>query len=156
MTTADAIAISPEDPRQPEVQALIADLDAYVAQLYPAESNHLLDVETLAGPNVCFLVARLDQRAVGCGALRRHDDELGEIKRMYVDRHVRGRGIGRRLLQALEAEAARQGLARVALETGDSQPEAIALYRRAGFRDCPPFASYKPDPLSLFMMKALV
>jgi putative acetyltransferase len=44
----------------------------------------------------------------------------------------------------------------VALETGVSQPEAIALYRRAGFRDCPPFASYKPDPLSLFMMKKLV
>jgi putative acetyltransferase len=156
MTTADAISINPEDPRQPDVRALIADLDAYVAQLYPAESNHLLDVETLAGPDVCFLVARLDQRAVGCGALRRHDDGLGEIKRMYVDQQMRGRSIGRRLLLALEAQAARQRLTRLALETGVSQPEAIALYRHAGFRDCPPFASYKPDPLSLFMMKELV
>jgi putative acetyltransferase len=156
MTAADAVTINPEDPRQPDVQALIADLDAYVTQLYPPESNHLLDGETLAGPDVRFLVARLDQRAVGCGALRRHDHALGEIKRMYVDPRVRGRGIGRRLLQALETEAVRQGSARVALETGISQPEAIALYRRAGFRDCPPFASYKPDPLSLFMMKELV
>ena len=156
MTAADAVAIRPEDPRQQDVQTLIADLDAYVALLYPAESNHLLDVETLAGRDICFLVARVDERAVGCGALRRHDDELGEIKRMYVDPRVRGRGIGRRLLQALETEAVRQGLARVALETGVSQPEAIALYRRAGFRDCPPFAGYKPDPLSLFMMKELV
>ena len=156
MTAADAVTIRPEDPRQPDVRALIADLDAYVALLYPAESNHLLDVETLAGPDICFLVARVNERAIGCGALRRHDDELGEIKRMYVDPRVRGRAIGRRLLQALEAEAARQGLARLALETGVSQPEAIALYRRAGFRDCPPFASYKPDPLSLFMTKELV
>jgi putative acetyltransferase len=156
MTTADAISISPEDPRRDDVQALIGELDAYVAQLYPPESNHLLDVETLAAPDVCFLVARAAERAIGCGALRRHDAELGEIKRMYVDPQMRGRSIGRRLLQALEAEAARQGLTRVALETGVSQPEAIALYRRAGFRDCPPFASYKPDPLSLFMMKKLV
>jgi putative acetyltransferase len=156
MTAADVVAIGPEDPRQRDVQALIADLDAYVAQLYPPESNHLLDVETLAGPDVCFLVTRVDERAVGCGALRRHDDGLGEIKRMYVNPQMRGRGIGRRLLQALEAEAARQGLTRVALETGVSQPEAIALYRHAGFRDCPPFASYKLDPLSLFMMKELV
>ena len=156
MTAADAVTIRPEDPRQPDVQALIAGLDAYVTQLYPAESNHLLDVETLAGPDICFLVARVNERAIGCGALRRHDDELGEIKRMYVDPRVRGRAIGRRLLQALETEAVRQSLARVALETGVSQPEAIALYRRAGFRDCPPFAGYKPDPLSLFMMKELV
>ena len=152
----DAVTIGREDPRQADVQALIADLDAYVTLLYPAESNHLLDVETLAGPDICFLVARVDERAIGCGALRRHDDVLGEIKRMYVNPRVRGRSIGRRLLQALEAEAVRQGLARVALETGISQPEAIALYLRAGFRDCPPFASYKPDPLSLFMMKELV
>ena len=149
-------AITREDPRQPDLRALIADLDAYVAGLYPPESNHLLDVETLAAPDVCFLVARAEERAVGCGALRRHDAALGEIKRMYVDPQARGHGIGWRVLEALEAEAARQNLTRLALETGISQPEAIGLYRHAGFRDCPPFADYKPDPLSLFMMKELV
>ena len=156
MTVADVVTIRPEDPRQRDVRALIAELDELMARLYPAESNHLVDVDALAGPDVRFVVARQLERAVGCGAVVRRDGQLGEIKRMYVDPRVRGRGLGRQLLEALQAEAAKQGLRRLALETGVSQSEAIGLYRRAGFRDCPPFGSYKPDPLSLFMMKELV
>ncbi len=75
---------------------------------------------------------------------------------MYVDPTARGLGLGRLILEAIEAEAQRQGLQRLALETGVHQPEAIGLYRNAGFQECPPFAGYKPDPLSLFMMKELV
>ncbi len=154
MTVVD-IAIRPEDPRQPDVRALIAELDALMASLYPAESNHLLDVETLAAADVTFLVARADDKVVGCGAVRRHNVDLGEIKRMFVSPEVRGRGLGKQILGALEREAAGQGLKRLALETGIHQPEAIGLYRRSGFRECQPFGGYKPDPLSLFMVKEL-
>lgn len=149
------VSIGRADPRLPEVRALISALDGLMASLYPAESNHLLDVDTLALDDVTFLVARDGERIVGCGAMKRHDARLGEVKRMFVDPEARGRGLGARILEAIEAEAVRQGLRRLALETGIHQPEAIGLYRKAGFQECPPFADYKPDPLSLFMIKEI-
>lgn len=156
MTAAADIVIAPEDPTQEDVRALIAALDRLMTRLYPAESNHLLDIEALAGADVTFLVARQGEAAMGCGAVRRHDSTLGEIKRMFVAPQARGIGLGRQILTAIEAEAARQGLRRLALETGIHQPEALGLYRNAGYRECAPFGSYLPDPLSLFMIKELV
>ena len=93
------------DPLQPEVLAMLADSDAYYASLYPADSNHLLDASTLAAPEVTFLVARVANRVAGFGAVVQHDAELGEIKRMYVDPVMRGRQLGRLLLNALEGSA---------------------------------------------------
>jgi putative acetyltransferase len=155
MSRTAEITIAAEDPRQPGVAAMVAELDQLMTSLYPAESNHLLDLESLAAPEVTFLVARQAGRVVGTGAICRHDRGLGEIKRMYVDPRARGLGIGRRLLAAIEDAGARQGLNKLALETGIHQPEAIGLYRAAGFQECPPFASYRPDPLSLFMVKEI-
>lgn len=154
MTAVD-VAIRPEDPRQPEVRSLIAALDQLMTSLYPAESNHLLDVDTLAATDVTFLVARAGNDVIGCGAMRTHNADLGEVKRMFVAPKARGLGLGRRILAAIEIEAERQGLKQLALETGIHQPEAIGLYRRSGFRECQPFGDYKPDPLSLFMIKEL-
>jgi GNAT superfamily N-acetyltransferase len=74
---------------------------------------------------------------------------------MYVAPEERGRGVGRALLAALEAAARALGLSRLVLETGDRQREAIALYRRAGFRDIPPFGEYVGSPLSVCMGKEL-
>lgn len=123
--------------------------------LYPAESNHLVDAEALATEGVVFLVARRAGKAMGTVAYRPLDDGHAEMKRMFVDASARGLGLGRRLLVALEAEARTRGVRRISLETGISQPEAIGLYRAAGYVDCAPFADYRPDPFSLFMTKAL-
>ncbi len=147
--------IEVEDPHQADVLAMLADSGSYYAGLYPRESSHLLDASALAAPNVTFLVARVSDRAAGFGALVRHSAELGEIKRMYVDPAMRGRKLGRLLLDALEHCARADGLAWLRLETGVRQPEAIALYRSAGYREIPPFGNYKPDLLSTFMEKQL-
>jgi putative acetyltransferase len=148
------ITIAPEDPGQPEARALIAALDGLMIELYPAESNHLLDIETLRRPDIKFFVARYDDVAVGCGAYRVLDAEHGEIKRMFVAPIARGMRLGWRLLLHLETDAWVAGLRRLSLETGIRQPEALGLYERAGYTDCPPFGGYKPDPLSVFMTKA--
>ena len=74
---------------------------------------------------------------------------------MYVEEAGRGRGIGRKLLEQLVMFARMSGLQVLKLETGIHQPEAIALYERAGFARCEPFGDYQPDPLSLFMEKRL-
>jgi putative acetyltransferase len=151
--------INTESPDQPEVRAMLARLDTYCAALYPSESNHLMDIGTLMQGDVLFLVARaVGGSAVGCAALVRRDDDgedYGEIKRMFVDENSRGLGTGRQLLEHIAMFAAMSGLRVLKLETGIRQPEALALYERAGFVRCGPFGAYQPDPLSVFMEKRL-
>ncbi len=148
------IVIELESPDQPEIHALLAASDAYMASLYPAESNHLLDIGALTRPEVKFLVARLHGHAVGCGAVVQSAD-WAELKRMFVSPAARGRTIGRLLLMRLETIARATGVTRLRLETGIKQPEALGLYRSAGFVEIGPFGVYGPDPLSLFMEKRL-
>jgi putative acetyltransferase len=148
------VLISIETPDQPGVIRLIEAGDALSASLYPPESSHMLALDALLEPNVTFLVARTADAVVGCAALVRMSG-YGEIKRMFVDEAARGQGIARRLLEAIEMVARTDGLAALKLETGIYQPAALALYRAAGFREVPPFGDYKPDPLSVFMSKAL-
>jgi putative acetyltransferase len=149
------IGIAIENPDQADVAALLEASDAYMASLYPAESNHLLDIASLQRPEVRFLVARVEGRAVGCGAVVSSGEGWAEIKRMFVSPAARGLKVGRRLLEEIETIASRSGERLLRLETGADQPEALALYRSAGFVEIGPFGGYRPDPLSLFMEKRL-
>jgi putative acetyltransferase len=145
------LIINTETPDQPEVRDMLARLDAYCAALYPAESNHLMDIASLMQGDVLFLVARdVDGAAVGCAALVNRQ-EYGEVKRMFVDERRRGLGTGRKLLEHLVMFARMSGLSVLRLETGIHQPEAIGLYERMGFERREPFGDYLEDPLSLFM-----
>lgn len=148
------VTIAQESPRQDEIARLIAELDAYLGELYPAESNHLLDIEALTASDIRFFVARRAGTIVGCGAMRLDPEGYGEVKRMYVHPTARGAQIGRRLLERIEDEARAHGLSVLRLETGIHQTEALALYRKLGFRERGPFGSYRPDPVSVFMEKS--
>lgn len=148
------VTVSAEAVEGAEILALLAASDAYVAALYPSDSNHMLSADALRVSAVTFFVARLDGRVAGCAALVRKEG-YGEIKRMFVAAEARGKGIGRRLLAAIEEVARAEGLTLLRLETGIRQPEAIALYRAAGFHDIGPFGEYGPDPLSVFMEKPI-
>ena len=145
--------ITIESPGQPDVIQLIEELDAYQTQLYPPESNHLVDIDSLTKPNVLFAVVRNESdTAIGCGAVLIGKD-FAELKRMFVLPEYRGRGIAKSLLRFLESEAKARGATVFTLETGISQSEAIALYEKSGYVRCEPFGDYKPDPLSVFMKK---
>ena|ERR1039458_10052530 len=144
-----------ESPDQPEVIALINELDAYQDTLYPPESRHYLDLKSLTQSNTIFVVARdMNARAVGCGAIVLHSS-YGEIKRMYVHPESRGRGIARQILEVLESAAHLRGCQELMLETGPYQPAALAFYERSGYRLRRPFGAYTDDPLSVFMQKSL-
>lgn len=144
-----------ETPDQPDVRALIAELDAYLYALYPAENVFALDVAALLQPNVLFAVARdAGGAAVGCGAVV-VTPEYGEIKRMYVCPAARGQGVARKLLQSLEAQASALGCTALMLETGPTQPEALSLYERLSYKYCGAFGDYAADPLSVFMRKVI-
>jgi putative acetyltransferase len=145
--------IATEPANQPEVLALIEQLDAYQKPLYPAESPHGIDVTALSTPNLNLAVARDPSgQAVACGATV-IEPTYGELKRMFTLPSHRGRGIARSLVQWLEAQAQTRGCHLFMLETGYLQPEAIALYERLGYSRRDPFGPYTEDPNSVFMHK---
>ena len=120
--------ITTEPANQPEVLALIEQLDAHQKPLYPSDSHHEIYVAALSQPNVIFAVARDSSgQAVACGAIV-IEPAYGELKRMFTLPSHRGQGIARALVQWLEAQAQARDCHLFMLETGYLQPEAIALY----------------------------
>ncbi|MGA7817637.1 GNAT family N-acetyltransferase [Caballeronia sp.] len=147
------MTIAFESPDQPDVIALIAELDAYQDTLYPPESRHVLDLAPLKQANVLFAVARDSTgEAMGCGAIVLCP-EFGEVKRMYVSSRGRGQGVAKKLLALLESRALGCGCNLLKLETGPYQHAALALYASAGYERRGPFGDYTNDPLSVFMQK---
>ncbi|MEO3387764.1 helix-turn-helix domain-containing GNAT family N-acetyltransferase [Mesorhizobium sp. CAU 1741] len=131
------IGIEPADS-----EAARACVDAYFAELdlrfeggFDPGSGGYSSAEKTGAE--CFLLARLHGRAVGCGALKALDDATGEIKRMWIAPDMRGIGLSRRLLDALEAQALELGMTRVRLDTNRALAEAQALYRKAGYEPIP-------------------
>jgi GNAT superfamily N-acetyltransferase len=96
-------------------------------------------VVELVPPRGAFLVARLDGRAVGCGAVRKLDENTAEVKRMWIEPDVRGRGVGRRLLAALEEVAIELDCRVLRLDTSAHLTEALALYRSSGYHEIPAY-----------------
>ncbi|MBM3672343.1 MAG: GNAT family N-acetyltransferase [Actinobacteria bacterium] len=141
-----------EAPGTTLAQAL---LDELVVR-YGAEDEHDgLHPDQLAPPSGTFIVAWLDDDAVGCGGLRRIDDSTGEIKRMFVAEAARRRGVAQAVLAELETTARAVGYQRLILETGTAQPEAIALYEADGYESIEPYGVYKSSPLSRCYAKNL-
>jgi putative acetyltransferase len=154
---ATEVSVRRESLQSDAARRLIAALNAELAMQYPeAGANHFrLDPEEIEPGRGTFVVAVLEGKPVGCGALRLIGNGMAELKRMYVDPSRRGQGIGRRILEHLEGEARRLGASALVLETGDRQVEAISLYRRSGFFAIPPFGEYLASPLSRCLGKTL-
>src|SRR4029077_7405380 len=106
-------------------------------------------------PDGVFLVSRTEGHPVGCGGICRFDEARAELKRMYVVPAERGRGLGRGLLEALEAEARRLGYAGIVLETGELQPESLGLYAPEVYNPIPCSAVYADRAWSRCFEKAL-
>ncbi|MFE0208874.1 GNAT family N-acetyltransferase [Streptomyces sp. NPDC058985] len=122
-----------------------------------------LDPSDFAPPNGLYLVAYDESGApVASGGWRGQDandegnlDGDAELKRMFVIEQVRGRGVARRILAALEEDARAAGRTRMVLETGTKQPEAVALYLSSGYEPCTKFGYYRFHEESLCYAKAL-
>jgi GNAT superfamily N-acetyltransferase len=131
------------------VTAALADLGARYGGEGDETPVHPGEFEPPAGR---FLVAWIDGVPAGCGGWRTlaEDEVAAEIKRMYTVPEWRGRGVASAVLRAIEESAREAGRTRAVLETGDRQPEAIALYRKLGYERVPNFGYYKdyPDCLS--------
>jgi DNA-binding MarR family transcriptional regulator/GNAT superfamily N-acetyltransferase len=143
LLTAASVQITSVDPEHPDAQYCLAE---YVAELNrrsqrgfdPSVGATALPHE-VRPPAGEFFIAYLHGEAVGCGAVKHHADAPAEIKRMWIAPRARGIGLGRRLLERLEA-CARAGGARVAhIETSAVLIEALSLYRSTGWVEVPAF-----------------
>jgi GNAT superfamily N-acetyltransferase len=145
------------DPLGPAAAQLLSSMTAEVLERYrdfldasgPPPANDPLT------PGSAYLLARVQGRPVGCGALRPIDEQTAEVRRMYVIPPFRRRGIARQLLSELERRAVRFGYSFLRLETGNRQHEAVALYQSCGFYGIPPYGKHVGDPLSVCFEKAV-
>jgi GNAT superfamily N-acetyltransferase len=141
---------------------LIEEVQQEYAARYGTPDESPIDPAEFAPPQGFFLVGYDEGEPVACGGWRvyeeppaglRHGD--AEIKRMFVVKSARGKGFARAMLAEVERTAAAAGHRRMVLETGIRQPEAIALYRSAGYTDIPGFGYYAEDELSVHLAKDL-
>lgn len=151
---APVIDIRVESPLTTDARLLIDASQKHMERVYPPEEIFSMTPEELASRNIQFLVARLDDRPVGCVALV-DQVSYGEIKRLFVDGTARGRGIAGALLAELEDMARDIGLTVLRLETGPELRSAVTVYRKMGYQVTNSFGDYADLPCSLFMEKRL-
>ena len=136
------VAIAVESPGGPAFATLLAAYRAELNARFPGgfdpPPGWAASAGTLVPPHGCFVVLRVGGEALGCGAVRVLQPGIAELKHMWLSPKLRGRGLGRELLAALEAEATGQlGCPTIRLDTSPLLAEAVALYRVVGYREIP-------------------
>jgi GNAT superfamily N-acetyltransferase len=149
------------EPDDPDVARLVTALLAELAERYDED-----DPDTIAATDPgarWVLVVDDDGARVGCGAVQRLAKSVpgapadhGEIKRVYLMPHARGRGLSRLLMDGLLELARETGYTWMQLETGDVQPEAIGLYETSGWTRVPNYGQYVEDPRSVCFGRSIV
>lgn len=139
----------------PEATELIDELQLEYVARYGGPDATPVDPQQFDVPHGAFFVAHRDAEVIGCAGLRRHSDVEVEVKRMFVRRAFRRRGLSRQMLSLLEDEARALGFGRIILETGLEQPEAIGLYESSGYESIPGFGHYRDSPLNRCYAKQL-
>lgn len=151
------VRIRVDDLSDPKIAEFLEEHMRDMRRISPPESVHALDLQRLKRPEITFWSAWSDAELVGCGALKRLDNEHAELKSMRTSTALRRTGIGKLILEHIMGEARRLGYQRMSLETGSMAffEPARSLYASYGFVRCPPFANYKEDPYSVCMTRHL-
>lgn len=146
-----------DDLRGPEISALLTEHLRCMAEVSPPGSCHALNLDRLRQPGITFWSAWDGGELAGCGALRELEPRHGEVKSMRTAKAHLRKGVATKMLEHIISEARRRGYRRVSLETGAVPyfEPARQLYRKFGFRICPPFDCYVDDLNSVFMSKEL-
>ena len=139
----------------PVAQRLVEAVQQEYVARYGGRDGAVVDPAEFDLPRGVFLVAEVDGVPVGCGAWRRHAPGVAEIKRVYVAPDFRRRGVAGAVVAALEASAGQAGCREVVLNSGNRQPEALALYRAAGYTPVRAYGLYADAPGAVFLGKDL-
>jgi GNAT superfamily N-acetyltransferase len=149
------IKIRRADLTEPVVRVLLGEVLDELSRRYGGSGDDTpIGDDDFTPPNGAFFVADDGESLVACAGWRRHGEDA-ELKRMFTAVAARGRGLGRRMLATVEESARQAGCRRVILETGDRQPEAIALYESAGYQRIADFGYYKDEEGVLSFAKAV-
>lgn len=142
-----------DDLSRSQVHALLQEHLDNMHELSPPEQVFALDLSKLRAPDITFWTVWQDDDLIGCGALKELSPRHGEIKSMRTPTALRGKGAGRAVLIHIINIARERGYSKLSLETGTHPAfePAQNLYRRLGFKESGPFASYRPNPHSMFM-----
>lgn len=154
-TQSVGIVFRPLRYSDPVVRALEDELQQEYIERYGDEDDAPVEPNDFTPPLGQFLVGFLGNEPVATGGFRRHDEQVAEIKRMYVSHDHRGGGHARRLLAELEVQAATAGYKRIVLVTGIKQHEAIALYMSSGYAPAEAFGQHDDDGLNRYFGKNL-
>jgi len=149
------IVIEKERSDSPDALMLIDKFNVELIAKYGEEDLSDFNPYETGIEKSCFVIARFNGQAVGCGALRPLNENTGEVKRMYVLPSMRGKGISRKILNELEAEAKKLGYEKLWLETGVLQPEAIGLYEKDGYLRIKNYGIYINNPLGICFEKKI-
>ena len=152
-----SIAITTETPLQDDVRELVAALNEWALQQTPREFCHHMSVDQMAQSDTTLFVARQAGHAIGMGALRRHADGIGEVKRMFTRPEARGLGVGKAVVAEIVKLARAEGYRQLVLETG-SVPgfsSAWRVYEGHGFQRCGAVLDYADSPHNIFYSKDL-
>jgi GNAT superfamily N-acetyltransferase len=149
------VSFTREEYRSEVALQMMAGLLADLNRRYGPGEFGPVDESRFRPPDGVFLVAWLDGRPIGSGAFWRAAPDTAELKRMYVSEEMRRGGVGKAILDELEQRARMAGYARVQLETGVGQPEAIGLYESAGYTRIPCYPPYDRDPDSICFERRL-
>jgi GNAT superfamily N-acetyltransferase len=141
--SATSVEIVPVDPEHEDarrcLQEYVAELNRRSERGFDPSAGVTALPHEVRPPAGQFFVAYLHGEAIGCGAVKHNVGAPSEIKRMWIAPHARGLGLGRRLLQRLEACARAAGARTARLETSAVLTEALDLYRSAGWTEVPAF-----------------
>ncbi|MDR6638781.1 GNAT family N-acetyltransferase [Paenarthrobacter nitroguajacolicus] len=132
------LSLPMDDPRvRPLLDELAVEYEARYGDLFSsegaAEELNRYPAEEFAAPHGALIIIQENGESVAGGAFRRYDQDTAELKRIWTHSSHRRRGLARRVLVELEAEARRRGYAKLYLTTGPRQPEAKNLYLATGY-----------------------
>ncbi len=146
------------DPSGQEAAELISALSAELARRYDnmEDGSGGFKPQDALGPRGAFVIGRVGGGPVACGAIRPLEEDVAELKRVFVKAEFRGRGYSKAGVKQLELQARVRGYRVMRLETGVRQPEAIALYESLGYHRIPNYGAYRDSGLSVCFEKPLV
>lgn len=149
----------------PDVKCLLENLFAHYRQQYPGTPDGpptpvdpLVEAARYEPPGGTFVVAAVDRADVGCGGVRHCSagERTAELKRMWVEPHMRGTGVAQALLAELEGRAVALGYEAMWLDTGPRQLAAIRFYERNGYKPIPNYGRYSSHLALVSFAKQLV
>lgn len=151
----DHIKLMDVQSDHPDLSILTERLDKYLYELYPPEEVFQVDYEDPSKDKIEIVIAYLQGKPVGCGAIKEIDDRAVELKRFFVLEDYRNQGIAGLILKTMESKARSKNYKVMRLETGDQQVEAIGFYSKYEFYEIDRFGEYADCPSSVCMEKTL-